>query len=155
MRVWWPRGVVFFVIIMGLAACGGADVQEPTCGAQVCVTDVRAVRVDPNTVGLYFRMTEVDGSFNPEQPPFFATGLHVRITDQSGDLRLLDRDYGANAFSCVSSDSIPGTEGTVAAACILPLTTADFASLPEPGSSVTLLVYGDTFPIVLWEIAYP
>lgn len=155
MRGWRISSAVWWVIAIGLAACGGTGVQEATCGALVCVTDVQAVRVDPNTVGLYFHMTEVDGSFNPEAPPIFANGLHIRITDQSGDLRLLDRDYDANAFSCVSSSNIPGAEGTVIAACILPLTSADFTAPPAAGSIVMLTVYGDTFPIVLWEIDYP
>ena len=155
MRAWsWH-----FILLVGaagwLVACGGGAQPQPTCGAEVCVTGVRVLRVDPETVALFFYMTEADGRFVADDPPTFRDGLHVRITDQTGERRLLDRSYGPDAFSCVANDHIPGAEGTVTAACVLPLTAADFSAPPDTGGAIMLTVYGDTFPIVLWQITFP
>ncbi|GEM_PF-2599360 len=154
------RRLLFPLIVAAafLTACGSAGVP-PTCGAEICVTDVRMIRVDGADVALIFETTAPDGSIDETSPPAFSDGLHIRLVDQGGanglERRLVDLDAGAGDFTCVAGTNIPGAEGRLAAACLLTLRASDFSSLPAGGDEVVLTFYSETFPTVLWRMMFP
>ncbi len=152
MKQW---GLVLLALGVGLlAACGGPG-SRSICGAQVCVTDTRLVRVGQGTIALILRVTEPDGSFDPEAPPRFTDGLHVTLVAEESSRRILDRDFSAADISCLAGTNVPGAEGSLVAACLLTIDESELAAPPEANGAVTLTLYSETFPTALMEVRFP
>jgi hypothetical protein len=150
--------VLVGMICMGLlTGCGGGTPGSlaPVCSPDVCITATRLLQVDENTISLLFEVTAPDGTFDTANPPTFPGGLHVMLADNDGERRLIDRQFGEGEFACLAGDNIPGAEGQSTAACLL---TFDYAALnnpPDRASDPMLTIYGDTFPIMILEMAWP
>lgn len=137
-----------------LMACSGSG-DPPICGAQVCVTDTRLVRVGQGTIALILQVTEPDGSFDPESPPRFSDGLHVTLVVEENSRRILDRDFSPADISCLAGTNVPGAEGRLVAACLLTVDESELATQPEANSAVSLTLYSETFPTALMDVRFP
>lgn len=150
------RRLGLFLLCGGLlVGCGGKSAPPPTCGAHVCLTDIRLLHQNPDTLTLLFELTAPDGSVDPAAPPSFGEPLHVRITTESEDHLLLERVIAPEGFVCGVDNNIPGAEGRLAAACLITVPNSDFATAPPAGEQVAVTIYSDTFPLVLWRMTLP
>lgn len=154
MRLFWRLTIV---LLCGglLAACGGQSAPPTTCGAQVCLKDIRLLRQQPGTLTLLFEITAPDGSVDPAAPPAFGEPLHVRINNQAGDRLLLERVFDPATLVCGVDNNIPGAEGRLAAACLTAVPDGDFNDPLPSGEEVTVTIYSDSFPLVLWRLSLP
>ncbi len=143
------------LILTAGAACGGKATPQPVCGPEFCVRAMRLIRVDQNTLSLVLETAPPDGSLNAAEPPLFAGGLHVMLADEGGDRRLVDSAFGPERWSCIAGDNIPGAEGRLTTACLLVLSNNEIAAMPSAGVTVTLGLYGDTFPLLLTDLTMP
>jgi len=154
MRLFWRLSLCLLCGAI-LAACGGKSAPPPTCGAQVCLTDIRVLRQESGSLTLLFELTAPDGSVDPAAPPSFGEPLHVRITTEADDHLLLERVIAPEAFACGVDNNIPGAEGHLAAACLIAVPDSDFTTVPAAGEEVAVTIYTDTFPLVLWRLTLP
>lgn len=138
-----------------LVACGGQSAPPATCGARVCLTDIRLLRQETGSLTLLFELTAPDGSVDPAAPPGFGEPLHVRLTSQTEDRLLLERVIAPETFICGVDNTIPGAEGRLAAACLTAVPDSDFNASLAPGEEVTITIYSDNFPLVLWRLTWP
>ncbi len=143
------------VALVALTACSSGS--QPVCGADLCVTDVRALRNTDGTITLLFELTALDGSIDEANPPTFAAGLNVTLLTQGEDEEryMDDRAFAADEFICTAGTNVPGAEGRRAAACLLILGPDDLSAMPEPGSELTISFYNETYPIDLRPIRVP
>jgi hypothetical protein len=143
------------VVVSMLAAACAAPAAQPTCGASLCVTAIRPLRVQSGALTLLFQLTAPDGSVNEANPPAFTEALSVRFNNQAGDELLFNRTFMPEEFICLAGTNVPGAEGTLASACLLTLSDAEFSAPLTPGLEVLLTIYSETFPLALWQITLP
>ena len=154
MRLFWR--LTLCVLCGGLlAACGGQSAPPATCGARVCLTDIRLLRQQTDSLTLLFEITAPDGSVDPAAPPSFGEPLHVRVNDKTGDRLLLDRVFTSDSLVCGVDNTIPGAEGRLTAACLAVVPDSDFNDPLVSGQEVTVTIYSDSFPLVLWRLNLP
>ena len=148
--------LILCVLCCGLlCACGGAAAHPPTCGVRVCLTDIRLLRQASGMLTLLFEVTAPDGSLDPAAPPSFGEPLHVRVNNLAGDRLLLDRVIPPEALTCGVDNSIPGAEGHLAGACLVAVPDGDFNDPLVSGDEVTVTIYSDSFPLILWRLSLP
>ncbi|MBN1964508.1 MAG: hypothetical protein JW910_07665 [Anaerolineae bacterium] len=147
-------GMVAELLMLGLlAACGVSSAI--TCGADVCVSDVRFVQPGDGSTILLFELTQSDGSIAAAAPPTFSGGLTIVLSNEAGDRRFMNRYFREDQFACMAGNDVPGAEGHLAAACLITLAEGDFQEIPDTGQSLMLTYYSETFPTVLREITFP
>jgi len=149
------RLTISLLVIVMLASACAAPASPPTCGASLCISAIRLLRVQSGALTLLFQLTRPDGSVDEASPPAFTEGLAVRFNNQAGDQLLFDRTFAPTDFVCLAGTNVPGAEGALAAACLLTLPDADFSEPLTPGLEVLLTVYSDTFPLALWQLTLP
>jgi len=149
------RLTISLLVFVLLASACAAPAIQPICGASLCISAIRPLRVQSGALTLLFQLTGPDGSVDEASPPAFAEELAVRFNDQAGEQVIFDRIFAPEEFVCLTGTSVPGAEGTLAAACLLTLFDADFTEPLAPGQEVLLTVYGNTFPLALWQLTLP
>ena len=143
------------VVSLLMVACGGAAKPDPTCGADVCITDIRLVNPDAATLTLIFELTEPDGSLDPAAPPQFQGALQIRLNSLDGGAQYIQQGFTPDELTCLVGDTVPGAEGRTVGACLASLSYSDFVRPATPGEEVLLTVYSDVFPIMLTHVNLP
>lgn len=142
-----PALFVLLMLVAGLVAACSGGASATTCGATLCISDVRfmsqEMQAGAGGYTLIFDLTTPDGRLDEAAPPAFNEPLTIVLANESGDRRYLSQTYPVESFTCQN------------ATCRITLPGGDFMQQPPANAQLTITYYSDTFPLVLRPITSP